>query len=317
MKRLASIGRRRRGIGTLVALTLASLVVASVVAVASGVQRSPAQAAPAVVIQRAHSGAAVPDFRNRITFLVVGSDSGAPKFGRGGTVAGGRSDAIHLIVLDAAKHHGIMIDIPRDSFVSIPGHGTDKINASMSTGGPPLLISTIEQLTGIHVDYFVLTSFDGITDFVNKVGGINVNIEAPDHDSFSGANFSHAGVQHLSGAQTLAYARSRHGVPRGDLDRTRHQGTILLGGLATFQQQVAKHPAQVMRWLAAMADEVQSTLPFGETLRLALYATKIPPANIANVLVPCTTGQAGSASIVRLLPGASSLFARVRAGGLS
>lgn len=316
MTPLTGAGSRRRGIRALAVLALLSVLAATMVAVIVGARRS-VHAAPAVIIQRAHSGSAVPDFRKRITFLVVGSDSGAPRHGRGGTAASGRSDALHLIVLDPVKHRGIIMDIPRDSFVPIPGHGTDKINAAMSTGGPPLLIRTVEQLTGIHVDYFVLTSFDGIVDLVNRVGGIDVYIEAPDHDSFSGANFSRVGVQHLNGEQVLAYARSRHGVPRGDLDRTRHQGTILLGGLTTFQRQVAKDPAQVLKWLAAMADEVQSNLPFTETLRLALFATKVPPKNIANVLVPCTTGQVGGASIVRLLPGAYSLFARVRGGGLS
>ena len=316
MKRLIGGRRPFRSVAVLASLAVVSVVAATVVAVAGNGHRNAAHAGPAVIIQRAHNGSAVPNFKGRITLLVVGSDSGAPKFGRGGTVAGGRSDSLHLIVLDPAKRHGVSIGFPRDSFVPIPGHGTDKINASMSTGGPPLLVSTIEHLTGIHIDFFVLTSFDGITDFVNKVGGVDVNIERPVHDSFSGANFSHAGVQHLNGTQALAYARARHGVPGGDLDRSKHQAAILLGGLATFQKQVASDPTQVMKWLAAMADEVQTNLPFDETLRLALYATQIPPGNIANLVVPSVPAQAGSASIVRLLPGAYSLFARVRAGGL-
>jgi len=71
-----------------------------------------------------------------------------------------------------------------------------------------------------------------------------------------------------------------------------------------------------MKWLAIMNDEVKTDLPFPEQLRLALFARAVSPARLNNVVVPNQPGTAGSASIVRLLPGAYSLFARVRAGQL-
>ena len=95
------------------------------------------------------------------------------------------------------------------------------------------------------------------------------------------------------------------------------EGQILIGGLATYQAQVAKDPARVMKWLAVMNDEVQTDLPIREQLNLALFARTVAPGRLNNVVVPNTTGTAGRASIVRLLPGAYSLFARVRAGQLS
>jgi LCP family protein required for cell wall assembly len=302
---------RRRALVVLAAL-LGATVLATSVAVVTGFRHG-AGAQPAITIQRAHSGKATPSLKGRITFLVIGSDSGAPKFGRGGTAAGGRSDSIHLVVLDTAKRRGISIGFPRDSYVSIPGHGTDKINASMTVGGPPLLVRTIEQLTRIGVDYYALTSFDGLTDIVNKVGGITVGVDQNLVDSFSGANFR-KGTQRLNGAQALAYSRARHGTPQGDLTRSSHQGQVLLGGLGTFQQQVAKDPTQVMKWLAIMHDEVQVNLPFTETLRLALYATTISPSRINNVVAPGIPGSAGAASVVRLQPTAFSLFNRVKHG---
>jgi LCP family protein required for cell wall assembly len=305
--------RRRRALVVLAALLGATVLVTSL-ALVTGSHHASAQ--PAVTIQRAHSGKATPSLKGRVTFLVIGSDSGAPKFGRGGTAAGGRADAIHLVVLDTAKRRGISIGFPRDSFVSIPGHGTNKINSAMSFGGPPLLIRTIEQLTGINVDYYALTSFDGLTDLVNKVGGVTVGVDQNLVDSFSGANFRR-GTQRLNGAQALSYSRARHGTPQGDLTRSKHQGQVLLGGLGTFQQQVAKDPTQVMKWLAAMQDEVQVNLPFTETLRLALYATTVSPSRINNVVAPGTPGNAGGASVVRLQPAAFALFNRVRHGQFS
>jgi LCP family protein required for cell wall assembly len=311
---MTAIAPRRRALLVLVALLGVTLIAAGL-ALLGGSHRS-ASAQPAVTIQRAHSGKATPSLKGRITFLVIGSDSGAPKFGRGGTAGGGRADSIHLVVLDTGKHRGISIGFPRDSYVNIPGRGTDKVNSAMSSGGPPLLVSTIERLTGIGIDYYALTSFDGLTDMVNRVGGVTVGVDQNLQDSFSGANLR-KGTQRLNGAQALSYSRARHGTPQGDLSRSKHQGQVLLGGLGTFQQQVAKDPAQMMKWLAVMRDEVQINLPFTETVRLALYATTISPSKINNVVAPGVPGSAGAASVVRLQPAAFSLFNRVKHGQFS
>jgi polyisoprenyl-teichoic acid--peptidoglycan teichoic acid transferase len=301
----------RRPLAVLVTLALAT----AALAVGASTRFLRGDAAPAVTVQRAHKSAAGPDFKGRITFLVVGSDSGAPKFGRGGVAERGRADSLHLVVLDAGRRQGIVMGFPRDSYVPIPGHGTNKINAAMSLGGPALLIRTFEQLTRIRIDYFALTSFDGLTDLVNRVGGVQVDVDMNIRDHFAGA-FLDKGRRRLSGTAALAYSRARKTVPGGDLARSRHQAQVLLGGLATYQAQVLEDPTRVMKWLAIMHDEVKTDLPFPEQLRLALFARSVPPARLGNVVVPSQPGTAGSASIVRLLPGAYSLFARVRAGQL-
>jgi LCP family protein required for cell wall assembly len=269
-----------------------------------------------VTVQKAHAGSATPAVKRRIVLLTIGSDSGAPKFGRGGAMESGRADALQLVVLDTVKRRGAVVSFPRDSYVPIPGHGTNKINAAMAFGGPPLLVATFEQLTGLTIDYFALTSFDGLTDIVNKVGKVTVDVDMNLRDQFAGA-FLDKGRRNLSGSQALAYARARKTLPGGDFDRSRHQGQLLLGGLATFQRQVAEDPTKVMTWLGVLRDEVKTDVPFPELLRLALVATKVPPANIRNVPVPSVAGSAGGASVVRLLPGAYALFARLRAGKLA
>jgi polyisoprenyl-teichoic acid--peptidoglycan teichoic acid transferase len=307
----------RRGLGWIVALGLAAALAAGLVAASSPWRPASAQSGgPAVTVQRAHAGSGVPTVKRRIVLLAIGSDSGAPKFGRGGSMETGRADALQLVVLDTVRRRGSVLGFPRDSYVPIPGHGTSKINAAMAFGGPRLLVATFEQLTGLTIDYYALTSFDGLTDFVNKVGGVRVDVDMNLNDHFAGA-FLNKGRQTLRGGQALAYARARKTLPGGDFARSRHQGQLLLGGLGTYQRQVATDPTRVMAWLAVLRDEVKTDLPFPELLRLALLATRVPPSRIQNVPVPGTAGSAGGASVVRLTPAAYSLFARLRAGKLS
>jgi LCP family protein required for cell wall assembly len=296
-------------------LGLMAALVAGLVVSGSRRPAANAQSSPTVTVQRAHAGSATPTLKRRVVLLTIGSDAGAPKFGRGGSMEGGRADALQLVVLDTVKRRGVVLSFPRDSYVPIPGHGTNKINAAMAFGGPQLLVSTFEQLTGLPIDYYALTSFDGLTDIVNKVSGVQVNVDMNLRDAFAGA-FLNKGRRKLNGGQALAYARARKTLPGGDFDRSRHQGQILLGGLGTFQRQDAKDPARVMTWLAVMRDEVKTDLPFPELLRLSLLATKVPVSGIKNAPVPSVSGSAGGASVVRLLPGAYSLFDRIRAGKL-
>jgi polyisoprenyl-teichoic acid--peptidoglycan teichoic acid transferase len=306
----------RRALTWIATFGLVAALAAGLVVATSPRRPATAQTGPAITVQRAHAGSATPTVKRRIVLLTIGSDSGAPKFGRGGTMESGRADALQLVVLDTVKRRGAVLSFPRDSYVPIPGHGTNKINAAMAFGGPPLLVATFERLTGLSIDYYAVTSFDGLTDIVNKVGGVQVDVDMNLRDHFAGA-FLDKGRRKLNGRQALAYARARKTLPGGDFDRSRHQGQVLLGGLGTFQRQVAKDPTQVMAWLAVLRDEVKTDLPFPELLRLALLATKVPPSRIQNVPVPSVAGSAGGASVVRLLPGAYSLFARLRAGQLS
>ena len=89
----------------------------------------------------------------KIFVLVIGNDA------RYGNPDQSRADAIHLVGINIDKMRGGILNFPRDSWVPIPGHGTSKINDALYEGGPQLLAQTLEGLTGIHIDYWVMTGF--------------------------------------------------------------------------------------------------------------------------------------------------------------
>ena len=196
----------------------------------------------------------------------------------------------------------------------IPGHGTDKINAAMSSGGPRLTVATIEHLTGIHISYYLLTSFGGLTHMVNDVGGVRVDVPYPMHDSYSGANF-HAGLQRLNGKQALAFSRNRHDTPFGDISRSQNQGRLLVSALRQFRKQFEKDPSVLLTWVAAGLRNVTTDLSVRQLVTLAFTAAGISGTSVRNEVVPASTGMVG-ASVVFISGSARSVYADMRADGL-
>jgi len=164
------------------------------------------------------------------TYLLVGSDSRAgltpaerKELNTGGA-AGQRTDTIML--LHTGSGPNLLMSIPRDSLVPIPGHGTTKINAAYAFGGPALLIRTIEANTGIRIDDYVEIGFSGFVGLVDAVGGIEICPKEDMVDADADLRIK-KGCQEVDGEVALAYARSRHAQQLGDLDRAAHQREVV------------------------------------------------------------------------------------------
>lgn len=166
------------------------------------------------------------------TYLLVGSDSrhGLTRaenrqFGTGGVGdVGQRTDTIML--LHTGSGPDLLMSIPRDSLVPIPGHGTSKINAAFAWGGPKLLVKTIEQDTGIRIDHYVEIGFGGFVKAVDAVGGITICPTSRMVDPQANLRIK-KGCQEVDGITALGYARSRHTSPIGDIDRAKHQREVV------------------------------------------------------------------------------------------
>lgn len=212
--------------------------------------------------------------------------------------AAGRSDALMLVRLTADRQHAYVVSLPRDSWVDIPGHGMDKLNAAYSYGGQPLAVRTVEQLTDVRIDHVAVVDMAGFRELTDALGGVTITVPEdvtdPHFVSFP------AGTRRFDGAAALAYVRERQGLPRGDLDRVRRQQAFLK---AIFEQMGQQDDP---RRLAAAFDAITQTVSVdtgfgtGEMMRLLLGFRKLH-GNITFLTVPVQgTGQVGDASVVFL-----------------
>jgi LCP family protein required for cell wall assembly len=163
-------------------------------------------------------------------WLLVGSDSRQGltdeqqrELATGGDTGSSRTDTILLVHVPGlgSDTATTLVSIPRDSYVPIPGHGKDKINAAFAMGGAPLLAQTVEQATGLRLDHYAEIGFSGFADVVDALGGVTVCPAEPIRDPLAGIDLP-AGCQELEGRNALGYVRSR-ATPRADLDRMANQ----------------------------------------------------------------------------------------------
>jgi LCP family protein required for cell wall assembly len=138
----------------------------------------------------------------------------------------GTANSDSLMLLHMGTGRPVLISIPRDSYVPIPGYGDNKINAALGFGGPTLLVKTVENVTGLRIDHYMGIGFGGLVSVVNEVGGVNICLTTALHDYDSGANLK-AGCQTLDGDQALAFVRDRHSFADEDLQRMQDQRAFL------------------------------------------------------------------------------------------
>jgi LCP family protein required for cell wall assembly len=224
-------------------------------------------------------------------WLIAGSDSRGGlttaqenQLALGHDITGGRSDTIMILHLPANGTRPTLVSLPRDSYVPIPGVGKNKLNAAYALGGPKLLVETVQNVTGLHINHFMSIGFGGLVSVVNDVGGVRMCLKAPMKDKLAGLNLK-AGCQTLNGDQALGFVRTR-AFSEGDLQREQDQRVLLKGILSkltsagTLINPFAVIPAasgaagaisvdsstglsQLISVAFALRDPVTTTVPFG------------------------------------------------------
>ena len=166
-------------------------------------------------------------------WLITGSDSRQGltrkqehKYHTGVDVAGQRSDTILLLHIPGNGGPAVLVSLPRDSYVKIPGYGYNKLNAAYSFGGPKLLAETVQNATGLRIEHYMGIGFGGLVNVVNSVGGVTMCFQHPLRDAASGLHLR-KGCQNLSGGKALAFVRTRHNFASQDLQREQNQRVFL------------------------------------------------------------------------------------------
>ncbi|MGY1840836.1 MULTISPECIES: LCP family protein [unclassified Modestobacter] len=247
----------------------------------------------------APSPAAETTTEDPITFLLVGSDTRAEV--APGELPDARSDAIMIARFAGDREHAQVISIPRDSWVDIPGHGMNKINAAYAFGGPTLLIQTIEQLTGVRIDHYAAIDFAGLIQMTDDLGGIDVVVQ---ETTSNGPHTFEAGQNHLDGDQARWYVGQRYDLPGGDFDRVKRQQNYLRAMFTKlFSQDVFSSPAKLDDTLLTVtsAVAVDDKLSNGDMLAMAYSLRGLRPADVEFFTAPVLgTGTEGAASVVYL-----------------
>jgi len=226
-----------------------------------------------------------------------------------------RSDVIMLVTADPRDPRLVLLSIPRDLYVEIPGYGEGRINTAhfwgereRAGGGPDLAMDAVAANFGVPVHDYVRVDFDGFRAVVDAVGGIDVVVEErivddayPTEDYGTMRIEIPAGAQHMDGEQALQYVRSRHGA--SDFDRAARQQKVLMA-LARRLSVPANWP-RLPAVLRAVARHVETGMGPVRMLQVAVTALRVGPDGIEHHVIdrdmtrPWTTPTGGAVLLPR------------------
>ena len=223
-----------------------------------------------------------------VTVLLLGTDR------RPGEEVTPRSDAMLLVRVDPGRQRVAVLSLPRDLWVTIPGHGQNRLNAAYLWGeraGPPgnglaLARSTVSALLGVPFDYVAVTDFRGFAALFDTIGGITVTVEQPLVDTrfptldrgLTTVRFE-PGPQAMDGATALTYARIRH--PDSDFERgSRQQAVLVALAQALRDRGYLANMLAAERLTGALVGYVQTDMPSERLVALAWALRDLDPAGV-------------------------------------
>ncbi len=232
---------------------------------------------------------------DRITVLVLGIDRRV-----GDTDLAHRTDSMMIVSVDPVAKTAVILSVPRDLWVEIPGFDNDTINTAnfkgdayqYPGGGPALASKTVEHNLGVTINYYVRLDFTAFETLVDAIGGIEVDNPTEINDPLypDGAYgyepfYLPAGRQHLNGHDALRYARTRH--ESSDVDRAGRQQQVVMAvrdkivDLKMLPELILKAPTLYQ----ALNQSIQTDLTLDQIVSLALLAPDIPRANVTQAVI--------------------------------
>lgn len=244
-----------------------------------------------------------------LNYLIVGADTreGLTKeqrkllrVGSTKTAAGSRSDTMVIVHISKSRDKATIISIPRDSLVTIPEHPSSsgsgkiipaalgKINAAFAFGGPPLLIQTIENETGVRIDHYIEIGFAGFAGMVDSLGGIEVCTKKDIDDPGSHLVLA-AGVHTLNGIEALKYVRTRDFDGLGDIGRMQRQQQFMSAVLRKVTSTgVLLNPIKLVNFFNSLIATVKTDAELNkdDLLTLAKQLKNLSASNVRTLTIP-------------------------------
>ncbi|GEB35632.1 MULTISPECIES: LCP family protein [Brevibacillus] len=223
------------------------------------------------------------DGQERVNILLMGVD-------RRGMKNNGlpRSDSMMLVSIDPASKRYDLFSILRDTYVDIPGNGSSRINSAIVDGGPELAMKTVSQFTGLPVDRYVITDFEGFKALIDAVGGVEIDVEKnmyyhdPTDKGVYDINLK-KGVQQLDGNKALQYVRFRHDAT-SDYTRTERQRKLLAA--VASQMKSGTSLIQLPSILKQVAPYIQTNISSMDMLKLSALGLKLDTMQPGNYQLP-------------------------------
>ncbi|MEU3572615.1 LCP family protein [Kitasatospora sp. NPDC036755] len=259
--------------------------------------------------------------------LLIGSDDRSGANGSYGGQAGTeRSDTTILLHLAADRRHATAVSVPRDVMVTVPAcekpdggrsrPALMQFNWAFETGGAACSIRTVEQLSGIRIDHYVILDFSGFKTMVDAIGGVEVCVPQPIHDKDARLDLP-AGRQSLHGEQALGYVRARESLGDGsDTQRMGRQQQFLAALIRKVQSQgVLLNPAKLWPVLDAATSSVRADgglSSLGALYDLTQDLRGIPSADVVFLTAPRRPYRYDSDRDEFVQPQTGQLFAALR-----
>jgi LCP family protein required for cell wall assembly len=195
------------------------------------------------------------------------------------------TDTLMLVHVPADHRYVKVVSLPRDSWVKIPGHGMNKINAALGIGGPQLMVRTVEQDTGLTINDYIEVNFLGFVKVIDALGGVNICLPFAVDDRYSGLRLP-AGPHHVNGMTALMFARDRHSFGASDLARIQDQQQLIASALSqAISSGTLANPVRLGRVLSAASAAIKVDRGFN-IVSLADELRGISPSQVTFTTVP-------------------------------
>ena len=238
--------------------TIESTADVSVAETADATETAVADTAAANPDVQESSEAPAPVLKTEMNILLIGQDA---RQGEGRQ----RSDSMVLCHVDTVNGKITMVSFMRDLYVEIPGHGSSRLNHAYPWGGMELLDQAIELNFGVHVDYNIEADFESFPEIIDSLGGVDIELTSAE----AGVLKLSEGMNHLTGAQALSYARIRK--IDSDFERTNRQRKVLSAVYGKFRN---LEFGEQMKLVQSFLGMLKMDIPLLDALSLASTVLK-------------------------------------------